>query len=301
MTEARIIDGKPFAAAVRQRVADGVAVLKASHGVTPGLAVILVGEDPASQVYVRSKGKATIEAGMNSFDHRLPADTPTEELLALIDRLNRDPAVHGILLQLPLPPGFDTNAILTAIDPEKDVDGIHVVNSGRLASGSPDAMVPCTPLGCMMMIHDVLGPDIAGKRALVIGRSILVGRPVAQLLLQANCTVTMAHSRTLDLAEECRRADILVAAVGKPEMVRGDWVKPGSVVIDVGINRVSAAEPGKTRLIGDVAFDEAKTAAKAITPVPGGVGLMTIACLMYNTLKAACQAAGAPVPPAIVR
>lgn len=296
MSDARIIDGKSLAASVRTRVATAVAERKASHGLTPGLAVVLVGDDPASQVYVRSKSKVTVELGMNSFDHRLPADTSEDELVALIRGLNADPAVHGILIQLPLPHHLDTARVLAEIDPAKDADGIHLVNAGKLGSGHTDGTVPCTPLGCMMLIRDVLGTDIAGRRALVIGRSILVGRPIGQLLLNANCTVTMAHSRTRDLAEECRRADILVAAVGKPELVRGDWIKPGAVVIDVGINRVPAPEPGKTRLIGDVAFDEARLVAGALTPVPGGVGPMTIACLMVNTLIAACRSAGLPPP-----
>ncbi len=296
MAEARIIDGKAFAAGLRARVAEGVEALQASHGVTPGLAVVLVGEDPASQVYVRSKGKATVEAGMRSFDHRLKADVPESELLALIDDLNRNPDVHGILVQLPLPKSIDTARVLAAIDPAKDVDGFHVVNAGRLAAGLPGAVIPCTPLGCLMLIRDVLGGDLAGRRAVVIGRSNIVGKPMAQLLLQADCTVTIAHSRTRDLAEECRRADILVAAAGRAEMVRGDWVKPGAAVIDVGMNRVPAAEPGKTRLVGDVAFDEAKRAAGAITPVPGGVGPMTIAVLMLNALSAAARSVGAPVP-----
>ncbi|HEY0833960.1 MAG TPA: bifunctional methylenetetrahydrofolate dehydrogenase/methenyltetrahydrofolate cyclohydrolase FolD [Azospirillum sp.] len=295
MTEAKIIDGKAFAAGLRARVAQGVADLKASHGVTPGLAVVLVGEDPASQVYVRSKEKALVELGMNSFDHHKPADLSEAELLALIDRLNADPAVHGILVQLPLPRHIDTARVLGRIAPEKDADGFHVVNAGLLATGQPGATIPCTPLGCLLLIRDVLGRDLSGKRALVIGRSNIVGKPMAQLLLQADCTVTMAHSRTKDLAEECRRADILVAAVGRAEMVRGDWVKPGAVVIDVGMNRIPAGE-GKTRLAGDVAYDEAKRVAGAITPVPGGVGPMTIACLMLNTLTAACRAAGAPIP-----
>lgn len=300
MVEARIIDGKAFAASLRERVALGVAKLKASHGVTPGLAVILVGEDPASQVYVRNKGKATVAAGMTPFDHHLPADVPEADLIALIETLNNDPRVHGILLQLPLPPHFNADAILPRINPDKDADGIHIVNAGRLASGRDDGTVSCTPLGCLMLIRDVLGNNLSGKRALVLGRSILVGRPMAQLLLNANCTVTMAHSRTADLAEECRRADIVVAAVGKPELVRGDWIKPGATVIDVGINRVSAndpANPAKTKLIGDVAFDEAKLVAGAITPVPGGVGPMTIACLMYNTMAIAYRTAGAELPP----
>lgn len=304
MADAKIIDGKAFAAGLRARVADGVAALKASHGVTPGLAVVLVGEDPASQVYVRSKERALVELGMNSFDHHEPADMAESDLLALIDRLNADPAVHGILVQLPLPRHIDSQKVLARIVPEKDADGFHVVNAGLLATGQPGAIVPCTPLGSLLLIRDTLGRDLKGKRALVLGRSNIVGKPMAQLLLQADCTVTMAHSRTVDLPEECRRADILVAAVGRPEMVRGDWIKPGATVIDVGINRVAAvginrvaaAEPGKTRLVGDVAFDEAVKVAGAITPVPGGVGPMTIACLMLNTLAAACRAAGAPVP-----
>ena len=297
MAEAKIIDGKAFAAGLRARVAEGVAALKASHGVTPGLAVVLVGEDPASQVYVRSKEKALADLGMNSFDHHMPADLGEAELLALIDRLNADPAVHGILVQLPLPRHIDTQKVLAHIVPEKDADGFHVVNAGMLATGGPGAIVPCTPLGSLLLIRDTLGADLKGKRALVLGRSNIVGKPMAQLLLQQDCTVTVAHSRTQDLPGECRRADILVAAVGRPEMVRGDWIKPGAVVIDVGINRVPhPTEPGKTKLVGDVAYDEAVKVAGAITPVPGGVGPMTIACLMLNTLAAACRAAGAPVP-----
>ncbi|TWA95311.1 methenyltetrahydrofolate cyclohydrolase /5,10-methylenetetrahydrofolate dehydrogenase (NADP+) [Azospirillum brasilense] len=297
MAEAKIIDGKAFAAGLRARVAEGVAALKASHGVTPGLAVVLVGEDPASQVYVRSKEKALADLGMNSFDHHMPADLGEAELLALIDRLNADPAVHGILVQLPLPKHIDTQKVLARIVPEKDADGFHVVNAGLLATGSPGAIVPCTPLGSLLLLRDTLGSDLKGKRALVLGRSNIVGKPMAQLLLQQDCTVTVAHSRTRDLPGECRRADILVAAVGRPEMVRGDWIKPGAVVIDVGINRVPhPTEPGKTKLVGDVAYDEAVKVAGGITPVPGGVGPMTIACLMLNTLAAACRAAGAPVP-----
>ncbi|WP_029009525.1 bifunctional methylenetetrahydrofolate dehydrogenase/methenyltetrahydrofolate cyclohydrolase FolD [Azospirillum halopraeferens] len=296
MGEARIIDGKGFAAGLRARVGEGVAALKAGHGVTPGLGVVLVGDDPASQVYVRSKEKALVELGMNSIDHHLPATTTQAELLALIDALNADPAVHGILVQLPLPRAIDTQAVLGRIAPAKDADGFHVVNAGLLATGQAGATIPCTPWGCMLLIRDVLGRDLSGRRALVIGRSNIVGKPMGQLLLQADCTVTMAHSRTRDLADECRRADILVAAVGRPEMVRGDWIKPGAVVIDVGMNRIPADQPGKTRLVGDVAFDEARAVAGAITPVPGGVGPMTIACLMLNTLTAACRAAGAPLP-----
>jgi len=296
MAEAKIIDGKAFAAGLRSRVAQGVADLKKSHGITPGLAVVLVGEDPASQVYVRSKEKALVELGMNSFDHHHPVDMSEEDLLILIAKLNADPAVHGILVQLPLPKHMDTSKVLAAIAPEKDADGFHVVNAGLLATGQKNAIVPCTPLGSLLLIRDTLGTDLRGKRALVLGRSNIVGKPMAQLLLQQDCTVTVAHSRTADLPGECRRADILVAAVGRPEMVRGDWIKPGACVIDVGINRVPGTEPGKTRLVGDVAFDEAKLVAGSITPVPGGVGPMTIACLMLNTLTAACRAAGAPVP-----
>ncbi len=296
MAEAKIIDGKAFAAGLRTRVAQGVADLKKSHGITPGLAVVLVGEDPASQVYVRSKEKALVELGMNSFDHHHPMDMSEEDLLVLIARLNADPAVHGILVQLPLPRHIDTQKVLAAIAPEKDADGFHVVNAGLLATGQPGAIVPCPPLGRLLVVRAVRGNNLKGKRALVLGRSNIVGKPMAQLLLQQDCTVTLAHSRTADLPGECRRADILVAAVGRPEMVRGDWIKPGACVIDVGINRAPAAEPGKTRLVGDVAYDEARQVAGFITPVPGGVGPMTIACLMLNTLSAACRAAGAPVP-----
>ena len=296
MAEAKIIDGKAFAAGLRARVAQGVIDLRKSHGITPGLAVVLVGEDPASQVYVRSKEKALVELGMNSFDHHHSVDMDEEDLLILIAKLNADPAVHGILVQLPLPKHMDAQKVLAAIAPEKDADGFHVVNAGLLSTGQRDAIVPCTPLGSLLLIRDVLGNDLRGKRALVLGRSNIVGKPMAQLLLQQDCTVTVAHSRTVDLPGECRRADILIAAVGRPEMVRGDWIKPGACVIDVGINRVPGSEPGKTRLVGDVAFDEAKTVAGFITPVPGGVGPMTIACLMLNTLSAACRAAGAAVP-----
>ena len=295
MAEADIIDGKAFAAELRGRIVGAVSELKADHGLTPGLAVVLVGEDPASQVYVRNKNKATVEAGMNGFEHVLPVDTGQEELLALIDTLNRDDAVHGILVQLPLPDQIDEQAIIDAISPEKDADGFHVVNTGRLATGG-DAMVPCTPLGCLMMLKDRVG-DLSGKEAVIVGRSNIVGKPMAQLLLDANCTVTICHSRTADLPEVCRRADILVAAVGRAEMVRGDWVKPGATVIDVGINRVpKPGEEGKTRLVGDVAFTEAKGVAGAITPVPGGVGPMTIACLLANTVTAACRQHGIAPP-----
>ncbi len=272
---AAIIDGKAFAAKLRNEIAAVVATMPRP----PGLAVVLVGDDPASAVYVKSKGKQTVEVGMLSFEHRLPADTAQADLIALIDRLNADPAVDGILVQLPLPKHLDDLAVISTIDPDKDVDGLHVVNAGRLASGLP-GLVSCTPLGCMMLIEDQLG-DVSGKNAVVIGRSILVGKPVAQLLLGANCTVTMAHSRTVDLADVVRRADIVVAAVGRAEMVKADWIKPGACVIDVGINRVDG------KLIGDVAFAEVSAVAGSITPVPGGVGPMTIACLLKNTLTAA--------------
>jgi len=296
MSESKIIDGKAFASGVRERVGAEVAVLKADHGLTPGLAVVLVGEDPASQVYVRSKGKQTLEAGMQSFEHKLDALTPEDELLALIERLNTDDAVHGILVQLPLPDHIDEGKVLAAINPDKDVDGFHVINVGRLWTGA-DAMVPCTPYGCMMMLKDALG-DLSGKRALVLGRSNIVGKPMAALLLAESCTVTIAHSRTRDLETRCREADILVAAVGRAEMVKGDWIKPGATVIDVGINRIDAPEKGegKTRLVGDVDFPEASKVAGAITPVPGGVGPMTIACLLRNTLVAACRQNNLQIP-----
>jgi methylenetetrahydrofolate dehydrogenase (NADP+) / methenyltetrahydrofolate cyclohydrolase len=272
---ATIIDGKAFAAKLRGEIAEAVEALPRQ----PGLAVVLVGDDPASAVYVKSKGKQTVEVGMRSFEHRLPADTAQADLIALVERLNADPDVDGILVQLPLPKHLDEFTVISRIDPDKDVDGLHVVNAGRLASGLP-GLVSCTPLGCMMLIREQLG-DVSGKEAVVIGRSILVGKPVAQLLLAANCTVTMAHSRTQKLAEVVRRADIVVAAVGRAEMVKGDWIKPGACVIDVGINRVDG------KLIGDVAFDEVSAIAGSITPVPGGVGPMTIACLLQNTLTAA--------------
>ncbi|MGE0093379.1 MAG: bifunctional methylenetetrahydrofolate dehydrogenase/methenyltetrahydrofolate cyclohydrolase FolD [Alphaproteobacteria bacterium] len=292
---AEIIDGKGFAANLRATIARQVAGLTKDHGLVPGLAVVLVGEDPASQVYVRSKAKQTVEAGMRSFEHKLPATTGQAELLALVAKLNADPAVNGILVQLPLPKQIDPAAVLDAIDPAKDVDGFHVINAGKLAIGG-DALVPCTPLGCLMLIKDRV-KDLAGKRALVLGRSNIVGKPMAMLLLGESCTVTIAHSRTKDLPAECRRADILVAAVGKPEMVRGDWIQPGAVVIDVGINRVPTPD-GKGRLVGDVAFEEAAKVAGAITPVPGGVGPMTIACLLRNTVVAACRQRGISVPKA---
>lgn len=298
MTDAKIISGKAFAEGLRERVAGAAAQLKAAHGLVPGLAVVLVGEDPASQVYVRNKGKQTAEAGMRSFEHKLPAETGQQELLDLVAKLNADPAVHGILVQLPLPDQIDSEAVLAAIDPAKDVDGFHAVNTGLLWNGSAAAMAPCTPVGCLMLIKDALGDDLKGKRALILGRSNIVGKPMAALLLAEHCTVTLAHSRTQDLPGECRRADILVAAVGRERMVKGDWVKPGACVIDVGINRIPAPEKGegKTRLVGDVDFAEAVAVAGSITPVPGGVGPMTIACLLRNTVFAACHQAGVPVP-----
>jgi methylenetetrahydrofolate dehydrogenase (NADP+) / methenyltetrahydrofolate cyclohydrolase len=296
MAEAKLIDGKAFAATLRARVGEGVAELTKGKGLKPGLATVLVGADPASQVYVRSKGKIAAELGMSSFDHRLPAETTEQELLTIIARLNADAAVNGILVQLPLPRHIDTARVLLAIDPAKDVDGFHPVNVGRLGSIAPgaplDFPVPCTPLGCSMLLANALGP-LAGRTAVVIGRSNLVGRPVAQLLLRADCTVTIAHSRTRDLPGLCRTADIAVVAIGKPEFVRGDWIKPGAAVIDVGINRVPGGE-GKTKLVGDVAFAEALPVAGHLTPVPGGVGPMTVACLMFNTLQAARRKAGLP-------
>jgi methylenetetrahydrofolate dehydrogenase (NADP+) / methenyltetrahydrofolate cyclohydrolase len=282
---AAIINGKAFAAELRAKIAAHVPAFRSATGRAPGLAVVLVGEDPASQVYVSSKHKACHEAGMESFEHKLPADTPQRDLIALIETLNADEAVDGILVQLPLPKGLDELAVISAIDPDKDVDGLHVVSAGRLVSGLP-GLVSCTPLGCMMLIRDQLD-DISGMDAVVIGRSILVGKPVAQLLLAANCTVTMAHSRTRDLAEVVRRADIVVAAVGRPGMVKADWIKPGACLIDVGINRVPAEEEGKTKLVGDVDFAGVSAVAGSITPVPGGVGPMTIACLLRNTIVAA--------------
>ena len=286
---AHLIDGKAFATALRERLTGEIASLKAAHGFTPGLAVVLVGEDPASQVYVRNKGRETLAAGMASFEYKKPADISEGELLALVENLNRDPAIHGILVQLPLPGHIRTDRVLAAIDPAKDVDGFHVINAGLLATGGP-GLVPCTPLGCQMLLRDHLG-DLSGLEAVIVGRSNIVGKPMAQLLLGDNCTVTIAHSRSRDLAAICRRADILVAAVGRPEMICGDWIKPGATVIDVGINRIAAAE-GKTRLVGDVAFAEAVEVAGAITPVPGGVGPMTIACLLANTLTAARRSHG---------
>jgi methylenetetrahydrofolate dehydrogenase (NADP+) / methenyltetrahydrofolate cyclohydrolase len=284
----KIIDGKAFAEGLRRKIATEVAELKARHGFVPGLAVVLVGEDPASQVYVRNKAKQTAEAGMASFEHKLSRETGQAELLRLVEQLNTDPQVNGILVQLPLPSQINPQAVLDAIDPAKDVDGFHVVNAGKLATGGK-ALVPCTPLGCLMLLKDRLG-DLSGKRAVVVGRSNIVGKPMAQLLLGESCTVTIAHSRTRDLPGECRRAEIVVAAVGKPEMVRGDWIQPGATVIDVGINRIE--RNGKAKLVGDVAYDEAVEVAGAITPVPGGVGPMTIACLLQNTLTAARRQRG---------
>jgi len=295
MTDPKIIDGKAFAENLRARLARQAAVLKAEHGIVPGLAAVLVGADPASEVYVRSKGKATREAGMASFEHRLPATTGEPELLDLVRQLNADPAVHGILVQLPLPKQIREAAVIDAIDPAKDVDGFHAVNAGLLATGG-EGMVPCTPLGCLMLLKDRLG-DLSGRRAIVLGRSNIVGKPMAQLLLKESCTVTIAHSRTKDLPGECRRAEIVVAAVGRAEMVKGDWIAPGATVIDVGINRVPSPDnPGKTKLVGDVAFAEALPKAGGITPVPGGIGPMTIACLLANTLTAACRQRGVKVP-----
>ncbi len=290
---ARVIDGKAFAANLRQRVKQASTRLREQEAVTPGLAVVLVGEDPASQVYVRNKGKQAQEAGFNSFQHNLDESIAENELLALIDQLNVDPAVHGILVQLPLPAHIDEHKVISRVTPNKDVDGFHAENVGRLFSGL-DGFVPCTPLGCSMLLKDQLG-DLSGLHAVIIGRSNIVGKPMAALLLRENCTVTIAHSRTRDLPALCRTADIIVAAVGRPKFVGGDWLKPGAVVIDVGINRV-ANEAGGYSLVGDVDYPSASAVAAAITPVPGGVGPMTIACLLYNTLKATCLSAGREVP-----
>jgi len=290
-----VIDGKAFAADVREQVASHVARLKTDHGITPGLAVVLVGEDPASEVYVAAKHRQTVEVGMASFEHKLPADVSEDALFALIDQLNADPTVHGILCQFPVPDHLDERRVVARIDPSKDVDGLSVTNAGLLASGEA-GLVSCTPLGCLMLLRDQL-PVMSGLEAVVVGRSNLFGKPMAQLLLQQNCTVTIAHSRTKDLAEVCRRADILVAAVGRAEMVKGDWVKPGATVIDVGITRIPHPEkPGKTKLLGDVDYAQAFEVAGAITPVPGGVGPMTIACLLANTVTAACRAHHLPEP-----
>ena len=287
---AAVIDGKAFAEGLRARVGTLAVAFEAKVGRKAGLAVVLVGEDPASQVYVRSKGKSTLEAGMNSFEHKLPADTSEADLLAVVAQLNADPAVDGILVQLPLPAHMDEQKVIATIAPDKDVDGFHVINAGRLAVGQP-GFVPCTPLGCLMLLKDRLG-DLSGLDAVVIGRSNIVGKPMAQLLIAQSCTVTVAHSRTKDLADVVRRADIVVAAVGRPEMVKGDWIKPGAVVIDVGINRVAGAVEGKTKLVGDVDYASAAAVASAITPVPGGVGPMTIAVLLRNALVAAYRNAG---------
>jgi methylenetetrahydrofolate dehydrogenase (NADP+)/methenyltetrahydrofolate cyclohydrolase len=289
---ATIIDGKAFAAKVRGQVAEHVQRLKDENGLTPGLAVVLVGEDPASQVYVKSKGKLTVEVGMNSYEHKLDAETSEEDLLALIHQLNADPKVHGILVQLPLPPHMNSDLVINSIDPAKDVDGFHISNVGLLGTGQK-SMVPCTPLGCLMMLRDHHG-SLSGLNAVIVGRSNIVGKPMAQLLLGDSCTVTIAHSRTKDLAEVCRRADILVAAVGRPEMIPGDWVKPGATVIDVGINRIE--RDGKKKLVGDADYASCAAVAGAITPVPGGVGPMTIACLLANTLTATCRANGLAEP-----
>ncbi len=293
---AQLIDGKAFAATVREKVAAHVARLKEENGITPGLAVVLVGEDPASQVYVRSKGKQTVEVGMNSYEHKLEADTSEADLLALIDKLNNDPAVHGILVQLPLPGHLNEDLVINSIAPEKDVDGFHISNVGLLGTGQK-AMVPCTPLGCLMMLRDHHG-SLSGLNAVVVGRSNIVGKPMANLLLKDSCTVTIAHSRTRDIETVCKQADIVVAAVGRPEMITGDWIKPGATVIDVGINRIDAPEKGegKTRLVGDCHFDSCAKIAGAITPVPGGVGPMTIACLLANTVTACCRMNGLTEP-----
>lgn len=300
-SQAILIDGKSVAADLRANIAREVAALKECHGVTPGLAVVLVGNDPASEVYVRLKGVQTLEVGMNSYEFRMPENTSEADLLARVRELNADPAVNGILVQFPVPKQISQQAVIDTISPDKDVDGLHPLSAGRLASGLP-GMVSCTPLGCLILAKSAAahlpGGRLEGARAVVLGRSNLVGKPVAQLLLNENCTVTIAHSRTRDLPAVCREADLLVAAVGRPGMVRGDWIKPGAVVIDVGINRIDAPEKGegKTRLVGDVAFDEARAVASAITPVPGGVGPMTIACLLRNTLVAACRQHGLSVP-----
>ncbi|MEM6624325.1 MAG: bifunctional methylenetetrahydrofolate dehydrogenase/methenyltetrahydrofolate cyclohydrolase [Pseudomonadota bacterium] len=294
---AKLIDGKAFAADVRGRVAEHVAKLKEVHGITPGLAVVLVGEDPASQVYVRNKGKQTLEAGMHSVEHRMEATVSEADVIAMVEKLNADPAIHGILVQLPLPDHMNSDIVINTIAPEKDVDGFHISNVGLLGTGQK-AMVPCTPLGCLMMLREHYG-SLSGLNAVVVGRSNIVGKPMLNLLLRDSCTVTVAHSRTKDIEALCREADILVAAVGRAEMVTGDWVKPGATVIDVGINRIPHPDPektGKTKLVGDCHFDSCVAVAGAITPVPGGVGPMTIACLLANTLTACCRANGLPEP-----
>ncbi len=302
MASRNIIDGKSFAASLRQKIKEEILLLKRDYSLNPGLAVVLVGDDPASAVYVRNKGEQTREAGMLSFEHKLPANTTEEIVLKLVEKLNHDSSVDGILVQLPLPKHINEQKILAAIDPDKDVDGFHMTNVGRLWTGS-DALFPCTPYGCLLMLKDQLG-NLSGKRAIIVGRSNIVGKPMAALLLAENCTITIAHSQTIDLAERCRECDIIVAAVGRPEMIKGDWIQPGAIVIDVGINRVEAPEKGlkedgtpKTKLVGDVNFAEAVEIAGAITPVPGGVGPMTIACLLRNTLVATCLRNGIQPPP----
>ncbi len=293
MSRAQILDGKACAKEVRSKVASAVAMIKGQHGVTPGLAVVLVGADPASEVYVKNKGKQTLAAGMASFEHRLPAETVEADLLVLIEQLNQDKAVHGILVQLPVPAHIDEAKIINAIDPAKDVDGFHVINAGMLATGQ-DGLVPCTPVGCVILAKQAMS-DLSGLEAVVIGRSNIVGKPVAQLLLRENCTVTIAHSRTKNLKDVVARADLVVAAVGQQELVRADWIKPGAIVIDVGIHRLTL-DGGGTKLVGDVAFDEVAEVAGAITPVPGGVGPMTIACLLRSTVLACCRAHGIVAP-----
>ncbi len=291
----QIIDGKKISAAFREKIAEAVSLLKTEYSFKAGLAVILVGDDPASDVYVRNKGIASKKAGMSSLEYRLSDDTTEQELIALIEKLNHDDTVDGILVQSPVPEHINYQSIVNVINPDKDVDGFHPKNAGNLLIGS-DSLVACTPLGCSILLKYILGEDLSGKDAIVIGRSTIVGKPMAMLLLQQNCTVTIAHSRTQNLAEKCATADIVIAAVGRPEMVKGDWIKQGATVIDVGINRIGTTESGKAKLVGDVAFDEASENAGAITPVPGGVGPMTIACLMYNTLKAACNRRKIEIP-----
>jgi methylenetetrahydrofolate dehydrogenase (NADP+)/methenyltetrahydrofolate cyclohydrolase len=292
MCAARVIDGKQFAADLRGRIAIAIAGLKSEHDLVPGLAVVLVGEDPASQVYVRNKAKQTVEVGMKSVEHKLDAATSEADVLAVVEQLNNDPTIHGILVQLPLPDHIDANKVINSINPDKDVDGFHVINTGRLATGQ-DSLVPCTPVGSVMLAKDALG-SLSGLEAVVIGRSNIVGKPVAQLLLQENCTVTIAHSRTKDLPGVVRRADLVIAAVGRAEMVKGNWLKPGACVIDVGINRIE--RDGKNRIVGDCDYEDCAKVAGSITPGPGGVGPMTIACLLHNTVRAACAIRGIPVP-----
>ena len=292
MCAARVIDGKQFAADLRGRIAIAIAGLKSEHDLVPGLAVVLVGEDPASQVYVRNKAKQTVEVGMKSVEHKLDAATSEADVLAVVEQLNNDPTIHGILVQLPLPDHIDANKVINSINPDKDVDGFHVINTGRLATGQ-DSLVPCTPVGSVMLAKEALG-SLSGLEAVVIGRSNIVGKPVAQLLLQENCTVTIAHSRTKDLPSVVRRADLVIAAVGRAEMVKGNWLKPGACVIDVGINRIE--RDGKNRIVGDCDYEDCAKVAGSITPVPGGVGPMTIACLLHNTVRAACAIRGIPVP-----